>query len=106
MNHCFSYLNHCLVLSFNNPILLGVVGNCKLPLDSCLSAKIIETTRSIFSTIAWPQDLDPLSRQVLNLSLVCSESAKYFSRVLGFQKVNPSLPRIIINEEYVTPKSS
>ena len=101
MYHGFGCLINCLVLPFHNPILLRVVGNCELPLNSCFFAEIIEFCRGVFSTIVWSQNLNPSSWQILDLCFEFFEIAKYFLRFLGLEKVYPILLWVVFNKCYI-----
>ena len=104
MHHGFSYFTDYSILSFNNPILLEVVGNCYLPLDPWILIEIIELVWIKFTVIIRRQCMNVHSSLFLNESLKLLKLCKIFT--LSLHEINPSLIWIIINEDHIIKEAT
>ena len=96
MQHSPSFPNNGPVLPLSNPILLGVVRNCKLSPNAMLSTEVLELVGGIFTPVVGPQDLDLFPCLVLHKSFELLEPVKDLS--LGIQEITLGLLGVIINE--------
>ena len=96
MQHSSSCSNNGPVLPLNNPILLGVVRNCKLSANAMLITEFHELIGGIITPIVGPQDLDLLPCLVLHKSFELLEPIEDLT--LGLQEKDLGLPGVIINK--------
>ena len=96
MQHSSSCPNDGPALPLNNPILLGVVRNSELSVNTMLSVEVLKLMAGILTPIVRPQDLDLLPRLVLHKSFELLEPVE--DLILGLQEVDPSLFGIIVNK--------
>ena len=96
MKHGFGSHYNGFFLPLRNPIWLGVVRNCELPPNACLSTKINKLTKGILPSIVRPKDFDLPTCLGLHKSFELLKLLEDLT--LGLQEITPGLPGVVINE--------
>ena len=89
MQHRSCCTNNSPILPLSNPILLGVVRNGQLSLDTLLDAEVSKLCGGILTLIVRHQDLDLSPCLVLHKGLKLLEPLEDLT--LGLKEIDPSL---------------
>jgi hypothetical protein len=87
------------VLPLCNPILMGVIRNNQLSLDTLLGTKVCKLRGGILTPIVRSQDLHLSSWLVLHKSLKFLEPLEDLT--LGLYEIYPGLLGVVINESHI-----
>jgi hypothetical protein len=96
IHHSSGCFTNCYVLSFCNPILLGIIRHNQLPLNPRSSTEIIILVGVKLFSIVYFEKTDMSNCLILNKTLKILKLTKTFT--FSFQKINPGFTRKIINK--------